>query len=632
MNRTRIFILIFALLAGNFSLKAQATKLVAPPLPHRTDKQAGDAQQVAPSISRFYPAEDAKSNPAANQGKPEEKKPTSQQLSAEELRQKAEEEKIKAEKLREQQSIAANNKGVQLGQAGKFDEAITAHEEAVQLAPGNKQFRINLSAAYCAYGQKLLEKKNFGTAAHLFRQSIVAAADNGLAGRMLIETLKKSGINPNSADDRLALGDQLISQGDLSGAGIEYQAAEQLEESARTFAKLGDYYYRLGQIDLAAVWYKQSMVKNADYRPAYRQLGFIAVAKQDQAQAAALLRKAVILDSKDTAAGQTLVDLWRRQVANNPQIAENHLGLAGALQITGDLDGAEAEYAKVVAMDPHHPALPAARVSLRHAYQHAQAQRHEEAANTLWQESLQREALAEISQAVRLEPRNAQYQLFLGQCLESIGDFQGAHQAYLTCVLIDPENNKDAAARLKDLQQKTNGSANVAQSGSPARRVEAIDPYTDSPSTNQVNNQAISQPVNQSINQAANQQTAFSPNAGQNNASPVAAAGETNANPNLPDKNNNSILSQVETLEKARNYDTAINVLRPIVSNNLENPEMHHRLAVDLMSAGEIGEAISEFRIASALSPTHKAYADDLAQALAINKQSMGSEEKGKSQ
>ena len=540
----------------------------------------GVAQQVVPSVSRFYPAGDTKSDPAANQGQTQDKKTTSQPISAEELRLKAEQEKIKAEKLREEQAIAANNKGVQLGEAGKLDEAITAHEQAVQLAPGNKQFRINLSAAYCAYGQKQLEKKNLGVAAHLFRQSLVAATDNALAGRLLIETLKKSGINPNSPDDRIALGDQLISQGDLAGAGIEYQAAEQLEESDRTFLKLGDYYYRLGQIDLAANWYKQSMIKNADYGPAYRQLGFIALAKQDQADSAALLRKAVILDNKDTAAGQTLVDLWRKQVANNPQIAENHLGLAGALQITGDLDGAQAEYAKVAALDPHHPALPAARTSLRHAYQHAQAEKYKEAANTLWQENLQREALAEISQAVRLEPRNAQYQLFLGQCLESVGDFQGAHQAYLTCVLIDPENNKEAAARLKDLEEKSNNAANLAQSA-----------------------QTTSE--NPAINQSTNQ-TAVAPKAVQNNLPQPPTAVETSASTNSTDKGHSSILNQLELLEGAHNYEAAINMLRQIVSNNLENPAMHHRLAVDLMSAGEIGEAIAEFRIASALSPSAK--------------------------
>ena len=47
-------------------------------------------------------------------------------------------------------------------------------------------------------------------------------------------------------------------------------------------------------------------------------------------------------------------------------------------------------------------------------------------------------------------------------------------------------------------------------------------------------------------------------------------------------------------------------MLKELTSNNLENPEMHHRLAVDLMSNGEIEEAISEFRIASALAPSTK--------------------------
>ncbi len=41
------------------------------------------------------------------------------------------------------------------------------------------------------------------------------------------------------------------------------------------------------------------------------------------------------------------------------------------------------------------------------------------------------------------------------------------------------------------------------------------------------------------------------------------------------------------------------------------------------MSNGEIGEAISEFRIASALAPSQKTYAADLAQSLNINKQAL---------
>jgi len=47
---------------------------------------------------------------------------------------------------------------------------------------------------------------------------------------------------------------------------------------------------------------------------------------------------------------------------------------------------------------------------------------------------------------------------------------------------------------------------------------------------------------------------------------------------------------------------------------------MHIVLAVNLMSAGEISEAISEFRIASALNPKQKTYAEDLARAMSIHK------------
>ncbi len=555
---------------------ASATKLSAPPLPHRSDIQGINAQEIVPPLTRYNRSQKSENQENGNQK-------GSSTNSKKEIPNNEELEKVKAEKERKFSALAANNKAVQLGQAGKFEEAIAAHEQAVQLEPENKQYRINLSAAYCAYGQRLLAKSNFAAAAHYFRQSITIAPDNALAGRLLIESLKKSGINPNSADDRLAIADQLLSQGDIAGAGIEYQAAEQLEESARTFVKMGDYAYRLGQADLATNWYQQATVKDPEYGAAYRQLGFIALAKGDQSQAASLLRKAIILDSKDTTAGITLVNLWRKQVSNNPQVAENHLGLASALQLTGDLTGAELEYQKVAAIDQHHPALPAAQASLAKSYQHAEAQRHKAAADTLWNQGLKQEALSEISQAVRLEPRNTQYQYFLAECLESTGNLQGAHQAYLTCVLLDPENNQEAAVRIKALQQTV---------------------HNKEVNTNAANNSYAQSPQNSvASNQTSNPTT------------------RDVASPN--DDTTKIIADKIQALEQSHDYEEAINVLRELVSNNLESPEMHHHLAVDLMSNGEIGEAVSEFRIASALSPGQKVYAADLAQALTINKQSL---------
>ena len=72
-----------------------------------------------------------------------------------------------------------------------------------------------------------------------------------------------------------------------------------------------------------------------------------------------------------------------------------------------------------------------------------------------------------------------------------------------------------------------------------------------------------------------------------------------------------------------KDYASAITILQELVSSNLQNADMHHRLAVDLMSAGQMQEAISEFRIASALNTQKKEYADDLARAMAIHKRSL---------
>lgn len=88
----------------------------------------------------------------------------------------------------------------------------------------------------------------------------------------------------------------------------------------------------------------------------------------------------------------------------------------------------------------------------------------------------------------------------------------------------------------------------------------------------------------------------------------------------------NDGLAKASQAEAQKDYNAAITILRQISVNNLQNPEVHHRLAVNLMASGQITEAISEFRIASALCPTKKEYSDDLARALAIHKRSVMSD------
>jgi tetratricopeptide (TPR) repeat protein len=616
-----------ALTPSVLTIEAYATKLTAPPLPHEGDAQSLPPQQVVPSVSRFY-----RGNDARDEEKRRETQDAKAAQQAEIDRKHAADDAVNAARQHLQASVDANNRAVQLGRQGRWSEAIQEHEKAVQLDPSNKQFRINLSAARTAFGEQRLAQRDLVSAAHLFRQALAIAPDNGLAGKRLVETIRKMGLDPSSVDVRLTLGDQLIASGDIETATVEYQAALQLEESARTYVKMGDLYYRLGQVAGAGAWYRQAVAKNSDYGPAHRQLGFIALAQNDFTSAAASLRKAVIADPKDASAGEALVELWRKQVASNPNVSENHLGLAGALQLTGDFSGADSEYRKVQANDPRNPNIAAGLESLSRAYKHAQAERHKLAAQTLYSQSLRKEALAEISQAVMAEPRNAYYQFLLGECLEANGDYQGAHQAYLTCVLIDPENNKEAAARMKQMQAA--GSAGSASSNSSdSGQTPIAVPIGGNPSA-YPSNSMLNSPLNsndtsyppkdvfeggKSAQSAGTSQLNFRTHNESAAIDPRSAGASANTS-------SASVLAQLSQVEAQKDYQAAANLLRQILPANLQNAELHHRLAVNLMSAGEISEAISEFRIASALTPTKKSYSEDLAQALAIHKRSLMSD------
>lgn len=618
---------------------AGATKLNAPPLPRERESKSfdnPDSETIISQPSRFKRRPDYREVEEQKKKDAEEAaaKAEKEKAQAIEDRKRANAEAIENYKKRQEMAIDANNKAVALGKQGRWLEAISAHEQAVQLDPTSKAFQINLSAARVEFGKTKLAGGDLTAAAGLFRKALAAASDNGLAGRLLSETMSKQGRDPMSSDIRIATGDQLAAIGDWQGASVEYQAAMQLEPSARTYTKMGDMALRFGQLGTSVNWYRQAIIKNPDYGPAHRQLGMVALAQKDYTAAAASLRKAVILDPHDNAAGQTLVEIWRKQVAANPLLAENHLGLAGAFQLTGDFVGADSEYRKLAALDPKNPGLESGRASLARAYQHEKAEKHRLAAETLFKQSLRREALAEISQAVMVEPRNAKYQFLLGECLEANGDYQGAHQAYLTCVLIDPEANQEAAARMRRMQSSSPGPGAAGSpgfggtGGSPSGYGFQAPPRPPAPppqNTVEAAPQLSPMPKKDMFEAPPG---AFSPGDQERAPPPPAAAAQrAPAAPGggAPDAGADVTQSdsRISQAEAQRDYPTAIAILRELASTHLRDANVHHRLAVNLLSSGDIDEAVAEFRIASALSPSKKEFADDLARAMMIHKRAL---------
>ncbi|MBS2007257.1 MAG: tetratricopeptide repeat protein [Cyanobacteria bacterium SZAS TMP-1] len=643
------------------STPALATKLNARPLPHAgavpgATGQNADVNQWGRPVKDFSQSPQevmppsqwkARKSDYRDIEKQQKEEAAAKEKAAADSVKKAKEDQINA--IRQYQTIAieANNKAVALGRQGHLTEAIAQHELACKYDPGNKQFKINLSAAEVLYGQKLLAQKDYAGAANMFRKGLAIVPDNGQAGKYLNEAIQRMGLDPSLSDNRLGIGDELAASGDIGGANVEYQQAMRLDPSARTYTKMGDMAMRYGNVGNAMSWYRQAVVKDPDYGPAHRQLGNVMLAMKDMTGAAAELRKAVILDPKDTAAGQSLIEIWRRQVALNPLLAENHMGLGAAMQLTGDFSTAENEYSQAERLDPRNGSVAAARASLQRAVKHTAAEKHKQATETFFNQGLYRDALSEIGQAVMIEPRNEKYQFLLGQCLEKMGDLQGARQAFHTCVLLSPQN-EEAASHLRDIENGlTQGGGNRAQAPRPeglsrpgSEGSQAGQQYGGMGiGSAQASTQGVMQGPGQSGGASGREKNMFEgnpqtdggravPPAGGVNRAPATAMPPQNQAAAAPtiDPQTQATLTAAENLENQRDYQGAANLLKQSLSANLQNGEIHHRLAVNLLNLGQLEEAVSEFRIASALSPTSKVFAEDYARALKIHKKALSAD------
>jgi tetratricopeptide (TPR) repeat protein len=666
---------------------AYATKLNATPLPSKKDLQdPEDGQKVDIPLSgtRWKRKADYREEDKAKEAKKAEdaKKAELEQKQAGVDALKARENQGTAVLKQKAAAIEENNKGVVFGQQGHWVEAIQAHEKAMQMDPTNKDFRVNLSAARTTYGQQLMAQNNLSSALTSFRKALIAAPDNGLAGKSLVNALKKAGFNPSDPNTRIKLGDQLVEANDLEGAYIEYNAALQLEPSAKSYVKMGDISLRYGSAQGAYSYYRQAISKDPDSGDAHRQLGLLQMATRDNTGAAASLRKALVLNANDTNAGAALVELWRKQVATAPNVAENHIGLAGALQLTNDFVGAESEYRRVQSIDPQNSAFEMGMNSLHRSMNHQVSEKHAAAAETLAGQGLVAEALSEINQAVLAEPKNARYQFLYGRILEMQKDYEGAHKAYLTCVLLDPHNT-EAAARAKQMenggqqQQAQQQQAQQQQAQQQQQQLQAQQLQQQQMQQQMQQQQAQQQqaqqqtPVNQpqlpqgmppgygqstgnnDVGAGANKnvfeggagapslpnnQLAFrthdeSPEAVQAAQSriPISAnnpfAGGNrapqNAAPATPNPTGNDILATIAQAEASGDFATAIGKLQQILPANMQNAQIHWRLARDFISANKLEEAIPEFRLASALAPKNQDYSNDLSHALQLRKQQM---------
>jgi tetratricopeptide (TPR) repeat protein len=337
---------------------------------------------------------------------------------------------------------------------GKFTEAQALIKSYLKNFPKDKILKSEFVQTLIANGKAWVASKDFDDAIKAAREALSIEPGSTTATAMLNDWLKKKGVDHASDNVRLRLADTLAREGKNSEALVEYRAALKIKPTAEAHIGAGSMLFKEGKKETAKAEFQKALELDPNSGAALRQLGSLRYTQGDVIGANNDLSRALIINSEDKVAGRTLIDLWHRQVAKNPRDASQHLGLARAYQLSGDLKSAQNEYKQVVRLEPDNPNLPAARQSFKLALARQEAMKAYQAAQTLDAHGAIREAHSKIVEASGIAPTDVKIRLYEGDLATRLGLYSQAHDAYMTVIREEPKNVM-AAKKLQELAAKT---------------------------------------------------------------------------------------------------------------------------------------------------------------------------------
>ena len=360
----------------------------------------------------------------------------------------------KAYKLGAENSTVANvvAQADQLVKDGKLQQAQELLEKYDKVYPKNAAIDSKLSQVSLDRAKYYVRHDDYVEGAKQARIALAHNSSNTEAKHVLEQVLRHHGIEPNHSMSRVKLGDVLFSQGKLKEARVEYDAALKADHSTGAYIGLGNISLRENKLKDAKTNYQLALDKDPESAVALRQLGIVRYKLKDVVGANTDLSRALVLNQSDKLAGQTLVELWQRQVSLRPKDANSHLGLARAYQLSGDLKSAQNAYRTVVSIEPNHPNLPAARQSFKLALARQEAQKTYEAAKTLDASGAVPEAYNKAAESVSLSPGDVKFRLYQAELAERLGNAPEAKHLYMEVLRQDPKN-LIAAQKVKTLTE-----------------------------------------------------------------------------------------------------------------------------------------------------------------------------------
>ena len=346
------------------------------------------------------------------------------------------------------------NEGVRLHKSKDFIGALKAFEEALSLEPNNAIVRQNISIAHNNYGKFLVERTDYEKAIREFRLAIYFDSTNKTADANLDALLNERGVKANDPQTRSQLGDKLRADANFELALVEYQKAQMLSKTQdpNVLISIGDIYYivylrdqNTNDINKAIDYYKKAL-ELKETAKAHIKVGDGLLAVRDVVTAIDHYKKAIQLEPDSSDALGANVRGWNEAVRLAPLVAENHIGLAIALQTKKDFINAEEEYNQALKLDPNNETAQRGLQSLTQDKLKFQALKIIGTALKFQSEGKYNEAISQYVKAIELNPNDTKLHYNIGTAFQANNDFEHAEKAYKKSLELDPNNEKAKTA------------------------------------------------------------------------------------------------------------------------------------------------------------------------------------------
>lgn len=362
-----------------------------------------------------------------------------------------------------------NNRGVELGSKGLWADAIREHEAALNGDPENATFRQNLSSAHLRYGDILAGKRKWYEAIHEYREALYCDPNNAPADYNLDNAIKAMGKNPTEYKVREAMADDADISGNFVVAIVEFRKCVRMRDNGMSNYRLARALYKQGKSVEAYEQLRTAINKDwklpeekKELSTCHQLMGEILwevtlKAKKDGRgkiylkrlyNVGTCYRRAVTVNKDNSDAVRGLIEAAKEAVAVKSSF-DNHMMLAGAYLLGGDLQRSKMEYATCWQLSPKSPALHRAR-----RVYHMVVVRSPIATPALVQDTIMK-----VQKELDQSPDDPELLAIYGYGKKALGDDETANMAFkkaksINPYILDDDKNTQIAVNSADTTKK----------------------------------------------------------------------------------------------------------------------------------------------------------------------------------